>query len=63
MLFVLIVASVASCTAYQNKVDDESMLEMIRYGADPIGAKCAVKGSSNSECAIIAAKLNIEKKP
>jgi len=53
---ILVVCAMGSCTHEVNKSDNIAMTEMVKNGADPIAAKCAVKGAANSECAILAAK-------
>jgi hypothetical protein len=34
----------------------EQFIEWVRYDSNPIEAKCAVKGSAGSECAILSTK-------
>lgn len=53
---VIVCCAMASCTHEKNKSDNIAMTEMVKHGADPVAAKCAVKGAANSECAILAAK-------
>lgn len=53
---VLVCCAMASCTATVSKDDNKAMVEMVKNGADPIAAKCAVKGSAGSECAILSTK-------
>lgn len=50
------VACVAGCSGYVNHVDDATMAEMVRAGANPIAARCAVRDVSSAACSIHAAK-------
>lgn len=51
----LIVACFSSCTVQINKADNNAITEMVKNGADPISAKCAVKGEGSSESCVISA--------
>jgi hypothetical protein len=53
---VLVCAAMASCTAKVSEDDNAAMVEMVKHGARPIEAKCAIKGSAGSECAILSTK-------
>ncbi len=59
VLFFSIVASIGGCSSVQNYQDNSAMVEMVIKGADPIDAKCAIKGNtSETVCAIRAATKN-----
>ena len=55
---VTVIASFSSCTAYTNYDDNIAMTKMVEKGADPIDARCAVKGNSTTTCGIRAASKN-----
>lgn len=57
--FVLFVMTVTSCTAYQSQNDNKAIVEMVKAGATPIAAKCAVKADGNA-CALSAAGARLE---
>lgn len=40
----LVVASLGASVAYSTKAESEAIAEMVKAGADPIAATCAVKG-------------------
>lgn len=53
----ILVGGIGSCTCVVNHQDDIVMAQMVEHGADPLSAKCAVKGEGQSgACAIIAAR-------
>lgn len=53
---VLCTFAITSCVHYGDKIDNEAITEMVKHGADPIAAKCAVKGPDNLDCVVLAAK-------
>jgi hypothetical protein len=55
---VIVCCAMTTCTVRNNNSDNAAMAEMVKNGAEPLAARCAVKGSTNqaSECAILAAK-------
>lgn len=52
---IICVCAMASCAHKVSVDDNQTMAQMVKEGADPIAAKCAVKGSSSTECGILAA--------
>lgn len=53
---VLIFLSCAGCQSIQNWQDDLSMTKMVEHGANPLQARCAIKGSVNNECIVLASR-------
>lgn len=55
--FCFCIACFSSCTAVVNYTDASVMLDMVNKGANPLDAKCAIKGASaQGECIIRANK-------
>lgn len=52
-----VIASFSSCTAYTNYDDNKTMKDMVKNGAEPVAARCAVKGSATGVCEILASKV------
>ena len=52
---VLIIASFSGCNVAISYDDNKAMRSMVENGADPIDARCAIKGSVESYCDIRAA--------
>jgi hypothetical protein len=43
-----------SCSCIQNYQDDNAMVAMVQHGSSPVGARCAIKNSSDGVCALAA---------
>lgn len=50
----ILCGSIGSCTTLQNYQDDNAVVEMVKHGADPLEARCAIHDSQG--CQIRAAK-------
>jgi len=52
-----IILTLATCDVVVSANDNKAMTEMVQSGADPVDARCAIRGSYNSSpvCAIRAA--------
>jgi len=50
-----VIATFSSCTAYISHDDNVAISEMVKNGANPIEAKCAVK-ENTTLCVIVASK-------
>jgi len=51
-IFIVLIATIGACSIYESRLVSEA----IKNGVDPISARCAISGSSNSPtmCAISA---------
>ena len=53
-----VIASFGGCSAVVNHQDNAAMVEMVKAGADPLDANCAIKGDTSNSCVIRAASKN-----
>ena len=51
----IVIATMGGCQGTINYQDNTAMVDMVNKGADPLDARCAIKSSDNSMCAIRAA--------
>jgi hypothetical protein len=52
--FVAIVLTVGGCTAHETYLDTTAVVSMVKDGADPLAAKCAVSADSSICTAVVA---------
>ena len=51
------VMSIAGCTATRTHIQTRAMVEMVKTGADPLGARCAIDSNSQDQlCTVLAAR-------
>ena len=53
-----VIASFGGCSIVVNHQDNTAMVEMVKAGADPFDANCAIKGNAGNSCVIRAASKN-----
>lgn len=54
----VLIVSMGGCGSIINIQDNNAMIKMVADGADPLDAKCAVKGYGTLPCLIRAATKN-----
>ena len=52
---ILIIGSIAGCTAVDHISDNKALVDMVKVGNDPLAAKCAINFETTT-CSIMAAK-------
>ncbi len=53
-----LIATMGGCSAATNYQDNTAMVAMVSHGADPIDARCAIKGAEINACVVRAATKN-----
>jgi len=48
--------SIPSCVVVQNNADNAAVVEMVKHGANPIEAACAVRSGNTQNCLVSIAK-------
>lgn len=56
--FVICVISIGSCTVQTNERDDAAVVEMVKAGANPIAASCAVGREHSETCVAVGVHHN-----
>ena len=58
-LIVLFFLFVGGCIVTESHINNQSIEELVKSGADPIDAQCAIRGSVGEECIVRAVtKIN-----
>jgi hypothetical protein len=55
-LMLLAIMTFASCTAYQSKIENDANTEIVKCGAHPLRAKCAITTDSTMCRAVVATR-------
>lgn len=59
VVIAIALVAIPSCTYYSNVKDNQAVVDLVKAGADPIAAKCAIR-SGQTDCALAAAGRGIK---